>query len=247
MISKSRKIRKISSTKTEDGAGAKIKRVFPGSYMRHIDPFVLLDEFFVTPEAGFPEHPHRGFEAITYMLEGAFRHKDNLGNDGIISAGGAQRFTAGSGIRHAELPGAEDMNHGLQLWINLPENLKKVDPSYQLAASSELPLNNKNGLEIRTIMGENSPIKLHTETYFLDIKIDNKTVYNNVISDHLNAIIYVVENKIKMANHSISEGEGLIIKSGSKLKIESNDRSRFVVIAGKPHNYPIRQRGSVVE
>jgi redox-sensitive bicupin YhaK (pirin superfamily) len=107
--------RKVVAVETFEGAGARVKRLFPTSQLRNFDPFVLLDEFLVEPPASFPSHPHRGFKAITYMLEGGFHHTDDLGNDSIVLAGGLQKFTAGRGIVHSELPGTKGLNRGLQL------------------------------------------------------------------------------------------------------------------------------------
>src|SRR6056297_2002791 len=164
----SKKHRKLKARETSDGAGARIKRLFPGPAFSHFDPFVLLDEFFVTPEAGFPEHPHQGFEAVTYMLEGAFRHKDNLSNDSVVSAGGVQRFSAGKEIRHAEMPGTDGMNHGLQLWINLPRDMKDSSPTYQQVNPKDIPVESQNGVEIRTIIGNDSPVAVNTNVLYQD-------------------------------------------------------------------------------
>lgn len=238
---------KIEARKTTDGAGAQIKRVFPGAKLRHIDPFVLLDEFFVSANTGFPEHPHRGFEALTYMLEGAFRHKDNLGNDGIVDAGGVQRFSAGKGIRHSELPGDEEMNHGLQLWINLPKDLKDMEPTYQKVESDEIPEKEMKGLKIRTIVGPGSPVELNTAATYKDLILDEDTVFEEDITADWNAILYVIENELKYKDMSISPGECLIIKNGGKVIVRAEQKTRFVLIAGKPHDYPIKQHGSVVD
>jgi redox-sensitive bicupin YhaK (pirin superfamily) len=116
---------------TEEGEGAFVRRLFPTQDFNYLDPFVLFDEFFVIPPAGFPDHPHRGFEVITYMRGGAFLHRDSMGNEQIIKAGGVQRITTGRGIVHAEMPGTKGVNHGLQIWINLPRRLKGLEPSYQ--------------------------------------------------------------------------------------------------------------------
>ena len=131
--------RKIEAVETAEGAGAIVKRVFPTGQLKHFDPFPLLDEFNIEPPAGFPEHPHGGFEAVTYMLQGGFHHTDNLGNDSTVMAGGAQRFTAGKPIMHSELPGTEGSNRGLQLWIRLPTKLRDLEPTYQQVDPKDIP------------------------------------------------------------------------------------------------------------
>jgi redox-sensitive bicupin YhaK (pirin superfamily) len=177
--------RKIVAVETAEGAGALVKRVFPTQQLRYFDPFVLLDEFFVEPPASFPSHPHRGFEAITYMLEGGFHHIDNLGNNTVVLAGGLQKFTAGKGIVHSELPGTRGLNRGLQLWIRLPSKLGNIKPDYQQVESKAIPERDLNGVHIRVIAGENSPVKLYTKIIYLD-----------VISPQRAEFVYEVDRKL---------------------------------------------------
>ena len=131
---------RFSARWTKEGRGATVRRIFPGPDIRHLDPFVLLDDFGVRRPAGFPMHPHRGFEAFTYMIEGAFFHKDNLGNESEIFAGGTQRFTSGKGAWHSEMPSTDGRNRGLQLWVNLPRRLKPMPPDYEGTAAKLLSL-----------------------------------------------------------------------------------------------------------
>ncbi len=124
---------------TQEGDNAEVNRLFPlPGRLMHYDPFVLWDEFTVQPGAGFPTHPHRGFEAITYVFSGEMQHADNLGNTSTVGPGGAQRFTAGRGIEHSEMPGETQATRGIQLWINLPQRLKQLDPDYQEVPASRL-------------------------------------------------------------------------------------------------------------
>ena len=238
---------KIEARDTTDGAGAQIKRVFPGNNIRHIDPFVLLDEFFVTSEASFPEHFHSGFEAITYMLEGSFRHKDNLGNDSTVNTGGIQCFSAGEGIRHAELPGSENMNHGLQLWINLPDNKKNTDPTYQKVESEDVSEQEMEDVKIRTLVGQDGLIELNTDISYRDFTLEQNSVYEEKIHEDWNGILYVLENKLKCGGISLFPAEGMVIKKGGQLEIQTEEKARFVLITGAPHNKPIKQHGSVVD
>lgn len=230
---------KIRAVETTEGADARVNRVFPNQYLKNYDPFVLLDEFFVNSESGFPDHEHRGFEAVTYMLEGSFRHKDNIGNDTEVFPGGAQRFTAGSGIIHSEMPGSSDMNHGLQLWVNLPKRFKKDKPSYQQV--NVLPELKKDKVIIKTITGEGSPVKLITPVLYQDINMEKGSSYDLKLPDSWKGLIYLLEGKV----NNIKKNEALFFNKDITVKAEA--RSRFVFIAGKPHNEPIIQNGPFVD
>jgi hypothetical protein len=225
-----------------------VRRLFPTSRLKHVDPFVLLDEFSVTPPAAFPDHPHGGFEAVTYMLGGAFRHRDNLGNDQVVSVGGVQRFTAGRRIIHAELPGSEETSHGLQLWVNLPRELKNLDPDYQPVPSSEIPETEEEGCRVRTVVGEGSPVELHTPVRYLDVILDPEESFEDEIPSGWSGLVYVLEGAIALDGETIERGEAATFEAGGGLSVRSeSDEARFVVIAGEPHGEPIRQRGSFVE
>lgn len=239
---------KLKSVATEEGQGAKVNRLFPTSNHRNEDPFVLLDEFFVTPPAGFSEHPHRGFEAITYMLEGSFNHADNLGNNSTVSAGGVQRFTAGKGIRHSEMPGSDGVAHGLQLWINLPKVLKKVDPSYQAVQANQIPEETMdNGIIKRTVVGEKSPVMLRTDILYVDYQYPANVEGKVELFESHSGIIYLLSGSIEVNGESLQSSESFLIKEMTELKVKSSSDARFVIITGEPHDEPIRQRGPYVD
>ena len=182
------------------------------------------------------------------MLDGAFRHKDNLGNDSVVSAGGVQRFSAGKEIRHAEMPGTNGMNHGLQLWINLPQNMKDSEPTYQQVDPQNIPFDKQNGVEIRTIIGEESPVQINTEVLYQDVLINNR-IFKTSVPNNWNTILYVLENNIKYDGNILTPGSAFFIKNVGDLIIETEEKtkkSRFILLSGKPHNEPIRQRGSIV-
>jgi len=149
-----------------EGDGVDVKRLFPLRDFMNFDPFVLWDHFTLDSGRGFPDHPHRGFEAITYMFEGGMNHKDNLGNESFVTAGGAQRFTAGSGLVHSEMPAQTGVSNGIQLWINLPKRLKQVDAEYQQVNANEFPVKKLDGGTVKTIVGENSPLQLKTSVIY---------------------------------------------------------------------------------
>ena len=229
----------------EEGANAKVKRLFPTIKIRHYDPFVLLDEFFVDSKGGFPTHPHRGFEAITYMIKGSFQHKDNLGNNTTVSDGGIQRFTAGKGLTHSEMPKEDGINHGFQLWINLPKHLKNIEPDYQQVDSGDIPETSDNGIFIRTIVGEGSPVKLHTSIQYQDITLsEGKSYPIKLLSDYI-GIIYLVDGLLTEGDIHLNQGEALFLPNGDSLSIEGE--SRFILLMGRPHNEPIKQWGPYVD
>ncbi|MFQ5586240.1 MAG: pirin family protein, partial [Thermodesulfobacteriota bacterium] len=138
----------------KEGNGADVKRLMPVPGFMNYDPFVLWDHFDVRPDAGFPDHPHRGFEAITYVFEGSMNHKDNLGNESTVTRGGAQRFTAGKGIVHSEMPSPEGHTRGIQLWINLPARLKTIQPAYQQVDAHDMQEQVIDKGTLRVITGE---------------------------------------------------------------------------------------------
>ncbi|MFP3871741.1 MAG: pirin family protein [Candidatus Natronoplasma sp.] len=156
----------------KEGAGAEVRRIFPSTSLDHLDPFVLLDEFFVDADKGFPMHRHAGFEAVTYILEGSFRHKDDIGNDSVVGEGGVQKFTAGKGIKHSEMPVGEKGAHGFQLWVNLPKEKKEIEPNYQKVEAKKIPETKDGTTIIRTIIGEGSPVKIETPVVYQDVILE---------------------------------------------------------------------------
>lgn len=238
---------KVPAVKMEEGAGARVRRVFPTSHLRHLDPFVLLDEFYVTPPAAFPDHPHRGFEAVTYMLEGAFHHRDSMGNDRVVSAGGVQRFTAGRGLVHAELPGTEGLNHGLQLWVNLPHRLKETEPDYQQVEPSAIPEHEAEGVRIRTVVGEGSQVELRTPVRYIDVALEPGVAFENEIPMGWNALVYVLEGELRLDGSELTAGKAVMLEPRGKVTAVAEGSARFVLIVGEPHGEPIRQHGSFVD
>lgn len=239
--------RVVKAIAMSEGAGAEVRRLFPTRRQQHVDPFVLFDEFTVNPTAGFPDHPHGGFEAVTYMLEGAFRHRDDLGNDRMVSAGGVQRFTAGRRIVHAELPGSEETSHGLQLWVNLPQRLKKLEPDYQPVPSDEIPQREEDGVRVRTVVGEGSPVALHTDVRYADVTVESEGVFTDEIPDDWNGLIYVLDGEVNLGDVIVGREKAAIFRGGGEIRATATGAARFLVIAGAPHGEPIRQRGSFVE
>ncbi len=237
--------KKVSSEVKKEGAGAKVKRLFPSKDMDHYDPFVLLDEFFVESDAGFPKHSHGGFEALTYILEGGFRHEDNLGNDSAITEGGVQRFTAGKGIRHSEMPEGEKTSHGFQLWINLPEKLKGIEPSYQKVSSEEIPKEERDGFEIKKIIDDESPVKVNSEVIYHHFSSEKGGSCLVSLKEGFNSFFYVFEGELKIDGDKIGEEEGYFIDN-NEVSLEAEKGTSFIFLSGKPLDETIRLEGSFV-
>lgn len=231
-----------------EGDGVDVNRLFPvSSKMMNYDPFVLWDNFNLGPERGFPTHPHRGFEAITYMFTGSIEHKDNLGNHSTVTAGGAQRFTAGRGMEHSEMPDSKINSNGIQLWINLAKDKKTIEPGYQQVDEENIPLVNIEGGTIRVIVGEESPVKLQTPVRYLRINLDAGTKLNEKIPKDFRGFIYTLNGKLKINTEIVNEREAYFFENISTLDIEALRESHFMLCMGKPHGEPIHQHGPFVD
>ncbi len=241
----------VIAHETAEGAGARVRRALPSSGLRSLDPFVLLDEFFVEPPAAFPEHPHRGFEIVTYVLEGSFRHQDSMGVDSTVETGGVQRINTGGGIWHSEMPRTEGMNHGLQLWINLPRALKQSQPEYQGLSSGQLPEAGRAGYRVRTIVGGASPVRLHTPVEYYDVSVAAGRDCELEVTPGYSGAVYVLSGSGRFGANAITGRPGalLVLGEGDSLRAanEGNEPLRFALIAGRPHGEPIRIHGSFVD
>jgi redox-sensitive bicupin YhaK (pirin superfamily) len=213
----------------------------------HHDPFVLWDDFRIQPGAGFPTHPHRGFEAITYLFAGAISHADNLGNHSTITAGGAQRFTAGRGIEHSEMPGEQGISHGIQLWINLPQHLKGIAPDYQEVQGAEIPEETFAGGRARTIVGDGSPLRLHTPVDYREVNLDRGVDYGGTMPGTHRGFIYVVEGELALESSTLTAGNACFPEPGRPWTLQAVSPARLMICSGIPHREPIRQHGSFVD
>ena len=232
---------------TAEGAGAEVARLMPVPQCMNYDPFVLWDHFHVGAGAGFPDHPHRGFEAITYMFEGGMQHADNLGNKSTVLSGGAQRFTAGRGIVHSEMPAEGSDSIGIQLWINLPRRLKTLDPAYQQVNADEFPEATIDGGRLRVIVGEGSPLKLHTPVRYLDLSLDAGASYSETVPAGDRGIVYVVEGRVDLAGQQLEQGEAGFFEHLADLDLTAAESSRLMIAYGRPHGEPIKQWGPYVD
>jgi redox-sensitive bicupin YhaK (pirin superfamily) len=239
---------------TSDGAGVKMTRIIGTPDLDHLDPFLLFDVFESdNPDdyiAGFPPHPHRGFETVTYMLAGQMRHRDSAGNEGVIRAGGVQWMTAGRGIIHSEMPEQEDgLMWGTQLWVNLPKQDKMTAPAYQEFAAADIPAERRDGdTEIRTIAGESGAVSDRpTQPVYLDITLPAKARFSEPLPATHNAFLFVIEGSLWIEEREVADRTLAILGDGESLVAETRDVAcRFLLVAGRKLDEPIARGGPFV-
>ena len=249
----------VEPVETSDGAGVKLKRSIGTSAINYLDPFLLLDEFGSENKddymAGFPPHPHRGIETVTYMLEGKFEHKDSTGAKGIMSSGDVQWMKTGGGIIHSEMPAMADGKlHGFQLWVNMPAKLKMSKPEYIYLDAKQIKIYKDEEKKIKIIAGKfknyEGPIKGHNvEPIYFDIELREENEFKFDLPLNHNSFIYLVEGNIKIGKdkHQRIDGSSLIVlKKGKNLNVKALKRSKFLLIAGKPIGETIARGGPFV-
>ena len=249
----------VEPVETSDGAGVKLKRSIGTSAINYLDPFLLLDEFGSENKddymAGFPPHPHRGIETVTYMLEGKFEHKDSTGAKGIMSSGDVQWMKTGGGIIHSEMPAMSDGKlHGFQLWVNMPAKLKMSKPEYIYLDAKQIKIYKDEEKKIKIIAGKfknyEGPIKGHSvEPIYFDIELREENEFKFDLPLNHNSFIYLVEGNIKIGKdeHQRIDGSSLIVlKKGKNLNVKALKRSKFLLIAGKPIGEAIARGGPFV-
>ena len=249
----------VEPVETSDGAGVKLKRSIGTPTVNYLDPFLLLDEFGSENKddymAGFPPHPHRGIETVTYMLEGKFEHKDSTGAKGIMSSGDVQWMKTGGGIIHSEMPAMSDGKlHGFQLWVNMPAKLKMSKPEYIYLDAKQMKVYKDEEKKIKIIAGKfknyEGPIKGHNvEPIYFDIELREENEFKFDLPLNHNSFIYLVEGNIKIGKdkHQRIDGSSLIVlKKGKNLNVKALKRSKFLLIAGKPIGETIARGGPFV-
>ena len=256
----------IRAIPTSDGAGVKLRRSLGQSQTLRLDPFLMLDEFSSSNAddyiAGFPDHPHRGFETVTYMLDGHMLHEDHLGNQGNLKSGGAQWMTAGRGIIHSEMPQQESGRmRGFQLWINLPAQEKMKPASYQDIQPEEIPwVKRPDGSEIKIIVGSaeidgktlTGPIQgISTEPLFFDVRLPAGGHFNHSINPEHNAFVYPYEGQVEIgpANQMrlLETQSAGVLSTGDDIEIQAGSRdAAFLLLAARPLREPIVQYGPFV-
>lgn len=257
-----RVIRTVRGRPTSDGAGVKLTRVIGGPDLPDLDPFLLLDEFGTDKAedyiAGFPEHPHRGFETVTYMLDGRMRHRDNHGNEGLLTPGAVQWMTAGRGLVHSEMPEQESGRmRGFQLWVNLPSREKMTAPKYQEFAPDRIPLAKPAaGVEVKVIAGSvgdvHGPISQPaTEPVYLDIALGAGKAWEYPLPAGHNAFAYVFEGALTVGEGDDARPLGThemgVLGGGDRLTVRAGSLpARLIVVAGRPLREPVMRHGPFV-
>jgi redox-sensitive bicupin YhaK (pirin superfamily) len=235
----------VSGQAVRHGTGVNSNRAFPtDAYPHNIDPFVLFERFYIDPKTGFPTHPHRGFEIVSYMLDGGMEHEDSLGVSHTAREGDVMRITTGSGIRHSEFPADGAGCNGLQLWVNLPRERKDVDADYVDAAAADLPTETVDDATVTTVVGDGSPISLETPMEYLDVSVDGEWQWRG--TDGWAGFVYGVSGEGTVDGRPFGEGDVAVLTGTTEATMRSDDGLRVVVVTGRPHDEEIRQRGPFV-
>lgn len=258
-------VREIVSTSNgqpaTDGAGVRMTRIIGTQELNMLDPFLLLDAFESDqPDdyiGGFPSHPHRGFETVTYLLAGRMRHKDSAGNEGVIEPGGVQWMTAGRGIVHSEMPEQEDgLLMGFQLWVNLPASEKMTEPGYQEFPPSQTPLERRaDGTQVRVIAGttsEGTPGVVnnnHVDPTYLDVTLPAGQSFEQAVNAGDNAFLFVIDGELLAGEQEVSLNRRTfgILGEGDTIRVTAGkDGGRFLLASARPLNEPVARGGPFV-
>jgi hypothetical protein len=256
--------RLVQGQDTQDGAGVRLTRVLSHDLQDRLDPFLMLDAFGSDkPDdyiAGFPNHPHRGFETVTYMIAGRMRHKDSAGNEGLLQNGGVQWMTAGRGLTHSEMPEQEEgVMEGFQLWLNLPSQNKLCTPGYRDIQSEDIPeVTTGNGVLVRVIAGashgaEGAVQREHTHPIYLDVQFPNTndTVFEQTLPATHNAFVYVYRGSLEVVHGDQAttvpvQRMAVLSNQGDGVVLRAQANTRAILIAGQPLGEPIAQYGPFV-
>tara|TARA_B100001121_G_C18666927_1_gene611790 strand:- start:389 stop:1225 length:837 start_codon:yes stop_codon:yes gene_type:complete len=248
----------INPISASDGAGVKLKRSI-GVEPNYYDPFLMLDEFGSENSedyiAGFPPHPHRGIETVTYMLAGDFEHKDSTGGEGKMSSGDVQWMKTGSGIIHSEMPAMKEGKlHGFQLWINMPAKLKMSKPEYIYINADKMAVHKDVDKQVKVIAGkfenaEGPIIKHNVEPIYFDVELKKNKEFNFNLPNYHNTFVYLISGEIKIGeleHDKVENSKLIILYQGECLKVRAVTDSKFLVISGKPINEEIARGGPFV-
>ena len=248
----------IDPIPASDGAGVKLKRSI-GVEPNYFDPFLMLDEFGSENKddyvAGFPAHPHRGIETVTYMLAGEFEHKDSTGGKGRMTAGDVQWMKTGSGIIHSEMPAMKEGRlHGFQLWINMPAKYKKNKPEYIYIDSKKMSIHKDEDKQVKVIAGEfekaEGPVKKHNvEPIYFDVELNENKYFKFKLPKTHNSFIYLIEREIQIgdkAHKQTKDSTLILLDKGYKLEVLATLKAKFLLISGKPIGEQIARGGPFV-
>ncbi len=249
--------KKIASLITSDGAGVVLRRSIGTKALSELDPFLLLDAFGTENPgdyiAGFPDHPHRGFETVTYMVAGSMRHRDSNGDEGVLLPGGVQWMTAGKGIIHSEMPEqTEGEMRGFQLWLNLPSKEKMKAPCYQQFEPYQLPIREIcDGIRVRVIVGSVDDFKGpvaggSTEPLYIDIHMKKDSKFTQLVPSSHTCFVYVYEGEVSIIGDSIPKDTLAVLGHGDSVILESPELSKVILVAARPINEPVVRYGPFV-
>jgi hypothetical protein len=257
-----RVIQQVHGIPTSDGAGVKLTRVIGQPALADLDPFLMLDEFGTDSPgdyiAGFPAHPHRGFETVTYMLDGRMRHQDNHGHEGVLVPGAVQWMTAGRGIVHSEMPEQQEGRmRGFQLWLNLPARAKMIEPAYQEFGPERIPMvSPARGVHVKVIAGQVGPVigpvvQPATDPTYLDIELDEQAGFVHPLPPGHSAFVYVFEGElsvgtgsqaVRLASHTLA-----VLTDGAQVRLQAAAAAaRAILVAGRPLHEPVARHGPFV-
>jgi quercetin 2,3-dioxygenase len=250
----------VTGQQVTDGAGVRINRILTQAQQRRLDPFLMLDIFRSDDPkdyiAGFPDHPHRGFETVTYMIAGRMRHRDNAGHEGLLENGGIQWMTAGRGIVHSEMPEQENGTmEGFQLWLNLPAANKMVAPWYRDFQSADIPeFTTPEGVAVRVIAGESHGMngamtRPDTEPLYLDLHLPEGSRFEQALPPAHNAFLVVYRGEVNISGRKLRERQMAILansQDADRVVVEATTAAQAILVAGKPLNEPIVQHGPFV-
>ena len=250
----------VAGVPTSDGAGVKLTRVLTQDLQQRLDPFLMLDNFRSDdPDdylAGFPDHPHRGFETVTYMIAGRMRHRDSAGHEGLLQNGGVQWMTAGRGVIHSEMPEQEDgVMEGFQLWLNLPARRKMIPSWYRDIPSSDIPeYVTADGVTVRVIAGMSNGVagamtREDTEPLYLDIDLPANSLFSTALPAAHNAFVYVYRGELMIGGTALGESRMAILANTPQadgVTLIASGPAKAILVAGKPLREPIVQHGPFV-
>ncbi|XP_064878754.1 pirin isoform X1 [Oncorhynchus nerka] len=251
-----RVVKTVLSVEQVEGVGAHVRRSIGRKELINLDPFLMLDEFKVKKPSGFPDHPHRGFETVTYVLKGVSAHEDFCGHSGLLKPGDLQWMTAGRGVVHAEMPVSEEPVQGLQLWVNLRREDKMVEPQYQELKDSQVPKPSREGVTVAVISGQalgvQSKIFTRTPTLYLDFKLDVGAKHVQPVPSGWTSFIYTLSGSVCVGpdaeQRKVEPHHTIVFHDGDCIAVENktSEVCHFVLIAGQPINEPVVQHGPFV-
>jgi redox-sensitive bicupin YhaK (pirin superfamily) len=255
-------VKQVRGMPTSDGAGVKLTRVIGQPALGDLDPFLMLDEFGTDNPgdyiAGFPAHPHRGFETVTYMLDGRMRHKDNHGHEGVLVPGAVQWMTAGRGIVHSEMPEQQQGRmRGFQLWLNLPARTKMMDPAYQEFGPERIPMASPaRGVHVKVIAGTvgaatGPVVQPATDPTYLDIELDADASFVQALPPEHSAFVYVFEGELSVVSGAtmtaLPQHTLAVLGPGDQVRLQSGAvAARAILVAGRPLHEPVARYGPFV-